>query len=621
VAVAVGRLVDDSIVVIENIFRRTQKTGFSVDLIIEATREVARAITSSTLTTIAVFLPIGLLSGSLQSFLLPFALTVTYSLMASLLVALTVVPVMSAWLLKNVQLKPHKESKSLASILQWTLNHKFISVVLSIIVFGGSIGLYATLPKGAVSASDTSFISVSLTYPPEVSVDQVKEKAIELEKFITAQSEAKYTILQQGNSADGAQWGQVTSANRADFSIVMKEDVDAEHFIKQVNEQKKNFTGGDLRVETASFDGSSSSSITLDVTGDNVKDLTTAVAQVTDSIKGIDGITKVTSNQDELKPGYQIVVDPAKANPQQTAMQISSVLNPTPIGSMKYEGKETPVILDALVNPSKQSDLTGIQIMTSEGPKQLSTIASIEQTKSTSSILHKEGQQYLRLTVQVDAKKLSVVDTAIKTKTENLKLPNGVTLLQGGASAQQSSDFMDLFMTMIVSIGVVFLIMVITFKSFRAPIAIILSLPFAAIGAIVAMMITQTSFDITSMFGALMLIGIVVTNAIVLIDRVKQNEQVMTIRDSLLEAAATRMRPILMTAIATICAMLPLLFSKAEEGSIVSQGLAIVVIGGLAAATVLTLVMVPVIYESLHFIKAARERKKQQTTTPNQLSA
>ena len=186
-------------------------------------------------------------------------------------------------------------------------------------------------------------------------------------------------------------------------------------------------------------------------------------------------------------------------------------------------------------------------------------------------------------------------------------------MIIGGASAQQSSDFADLFMTMVISIGIVLLIMVITFKSFRAPIASMVSLPFAAVGAIVGMMITKTSFDVTSIFGFLMLIGIVVTNAIVLIDRVKQNEEHMTIRESLLEAAATRMRPIFMTAVATICAMVPLVLAKAEEGSIVSKGLAVVVIGGLTSATLFTLIMVPTVYELLHARKAKRQRRQLET--------
>jgi HAE1 family hydrophobic/amphiphilic exporter-1 len=298
-------------------------------------------------------------------------------------------------------------------------------------------------------------------------------------------------------------------------------------------------------------------------------------------------------------------------------MSVRSLLNPTPIGSMKLENKEIPVVLDALLNPTTNADLSNIQIMTVKGPAPLTSVAKIEQTNESNTILHKGGQQYLRVSVLADSAKLSEIGQKIKTETDALKLPAGVTLLQGGAATQQASDFADLFITILVSLGIVLLILVVTFKTFRAPIASMCSIPFAAIGAIIGMMITKTPFDPTSIFGFLMLIGIVVTNAIVLIERVKQNEEKMPIRESLLEAAATRMRPILMTAVATICAMLPIVISKAEQGSFVSKGLAVVVIGGLSVATVFTLIMVPTIYELLHFLKARRQRRHQAAVSNN----
>jgi HAE1 family hydrophobic/amphiphilic exporter-1 len=165
-----------------------------------------------------------------------------------------------------------------------------------------------------------------------------------------------------------------------------------------------------------------------------------------------------------------------------------------------------------------------------------------------------------------------------------------------------------------VSIGIVFLIMIITFKTVRAPVSILFSLPLAAVGAILGLLISRITVDVTALLGALMLIGIVVTNAIVLLDRIKQNEQKMIIRDAIVEAAAIRMRPILMTAVATISAMLPLLFKEAETGNLVSQSLAIVVIGGLSIATLLTLVVIPVIYELFHFKKSKKQRLQQQSS-------
>ena len=176
VAVAVGRLVDDSIVVIENIFRKMQTEKFSVQMIIDATKQVGVAITASTLTTVAVFLPMSLLNGGLQEFLLPFALTVTYSLLASLLVALTVVPLMSAGLLKNTKLPEHKPAVRFPKMVTWSLNHKWIVFSISILLLHGSIATYFVIPKGAVDNSSADYVVATLSYPNDTPIEDSKGK-------------------------------------------------------------------------------------------------------------------------------------------------------------------------------------------------------------------------------------------------------------------------------------------------------------------------------------------------------------------------------------------------------------------------------------------------------------
>ena len=207
VAVAVGRLVDDSIVVIENIFRKMQTEKFSVQMIIDATKQVGVAITASTLTTVAVFLPMSLLNGGLQEFLLPFALTVTYSLLASLLVALTVVPLMSAGLLKNTKLPEHKPAVRFPKIVTWSLNHKWIVFAISILLFVGSIGTYFVIPKGAVDNSSADYVVTTLSYPNDTPMEEVKEKTIELESSIRNMDEVQHVFSQVGSPAEAAQYG------------------------------------------------------------------------------------------------------------------------------------------------------------------------------------------------------------------------------------------------------------------------------------------------------------------------------------------------------------------------------------------------------------------------------
>lgn len=621
VAVAVGRLVDDSIVVIENIFRKMQTEKFSIQMIMDATKEVGKAITASTLTTVAVFLPIGLVGGGLQDFMLPFALTITYSLLTSLVVALTVVPLMSAGLLKKTKLPEHKPAHRFTKVVTWSLNHKWVVLTLSIVLFASSIATYFMMPKGATDSSNADFVQATISYPNNTPVEKVKEKAIQLEKSVMEIDEAKYVFTQMGNSAESAQYGNVSSPTMATVGAILKDKKDTDKIVKEIQKYKDDYDGAIFDVAATSImSGSSKTSITIDVVGNNLKDLEATSNDIKEKISGIDGIEKVSSNQEEKKTVYSFHVDTEKGNTEQIAGQLGMMLNKTPIGTVQLEDQQTAVYLEPVISPESEKDLKDIPIMTEQGMIPVSKVASLEKENKPTSQFHKDGDTYLRLIAEVDPKKLSEVDKDIKLeifgdKKENkgMELPKDVKIFVGGASADTAEDFTDLFITMLVSIGLVFLIMVITFKTIKAPIAILCSLPLAAIGAIFGLFISGIAVEITALLGALMLIGIVVTNAIVLLDRVKQNEKKnMILRDAIVEACATRMRPIFMTAVATICAMFPLLFKKAESTALVSQSLAIVVIGGLAVATLLTLIVIPVVYELLNFKKSKKQRLEKQ---------
>lgn len=619
VAVAVGRLVDDSIVVIENIFRKMQTEKFSIQMIIDATKQVGVAITASTLTTVAVFLPMSLLNGGLQEFLLPFALTVTYSLLASLIVALTVVPLMSAGLLKNAKIPEHKPAVRFPKMVTWSLNHKWIVFTVSILLFVGSIGAYFIIPKGAVDSSSADYVSATVSYPSDTPIERVKEETIELESSILAMEEVQHVFAQVGSPPEAAQYGWVGSSTEASFSILLEDKKDTDIIVKEMERQKEQYPDALFEITTASFMmGGASTNITIDVVGEDITELEDVATTIKEKVQNLDGVEEVTTNQDEKKTVHSLVVDPSKGKTEQIAQQLAVLLNKTPIGTISVDDKQKTVFMEPLLDTVTPEDLKDIPVMTDEGLVPVSSLATLQSEERTTNQVHKDGDAYLRVTASVDPAKLSEIASAVNLEIfgdqedlEGIDIPENVEVSIGGSSSQQAEDFTDLFLIMLVSIGIVFLIMVITFKSIKAPIAILCSLPLAAIGAILGILITRIPVDITALLGALMLIGIVVTNAIVLLDRVKQNEQKMIIREALVEATATRMRPIFMTAIATICAMLPLLVKQAETGSLVSQSLAIVVIGGLAMATLLTLIVIPCIYELLYFRKSKMQRLNQ----------
>jgi len=610
VAVAVGRLVDDSIVVIENIFRRLQKEKFSQELVIDATREVARAITASTLTTIAVFLPMSLLRGGLQDFLLPFALTMTYSLLSSLVVALAIIPLMSAGVLKNSSIKEHHPSKRFMRLLEWNLKRKWLPILGAFVLLIASVATYVSMPKGAIDSSNAEMVNVTLKYTPDTPVEQVLENGYKLEKTLMARDDLEWVAMDNGNSADSAKYGSVNSPTLVTYMLKMKKGENADKMMEAAKAEAANYPGAEINAESGGIMSSGGSTqIVVDVTGDDEAAIAKTAEEVVSKIKPVKDVLKVESNLQEKKTVYTLVVDPTAAKAGDVAMQLQGMLNAVPVGSIVVDGQTVPVSIEPVLKPQTDGELNSLTVMTDEGPKPVSGVAKWEKAEQATTFYHKDGKSYARVTASVEPSQLSKVGAEIDKQLKDVKPPEGVELHVGGASADQTADIMSLFMMMIVSVGIVYLIMVFTFKTLKAPLAIISSILFVPIGSVLGLIVTGITPDFTAIFGVVMLIGIVVTNAIVLIDRVKHNEEKMPIREALLEAAGTRMRPILMTAIATVGAMLPLVFGSAESGSIVSQSLAVVVIGGLVVSTLLTLVIVPCLYELLYFRKSARQRK------------
>ena len=401
VAVAVGRLVDDSIVVIENIYRRLQKEPFSIKLITDATGEVASAITASTITTVAVFLPMGLLSGSLQAFLLPFALTVAYSLLTSLVVALTVVPLLSAVLLKNTKLVEHEPSRRFTNFLDWNLKNKWLPLLISGLLFAGSIGMYVSMPKGAIDSSDAASLTVTLDYPSQTLPEKVLEEGKKLEKFLNEQTGPKWVMMQYGNSAEAVQEGAVVSPTQVSFMIEMKKGTDSELLINSIKGQRSNYPGAELNAGALDYTtNASSTQIFVDVTGEDPVKLNDAATLVMEQIRTVDGVLKVSSNQEQKKSVYAFEVDSALANTQNIAQQLQGMLSPVPIGIMQLNNKQASVFLNPIVNPTTMQDLSGLTVQTASGPVPISTVAKITKTDEATVLYHKEGKGFVQLPQQ-----------------------------------------------------------------------------------------------------------------------------------------------------------------------------------------------------------------------------
>lgn len=621
IAVSVGRLVDDSIVVVENIYRRKKDKELTPAFLIEAVKEVGSAITSSTLTTVAVFLPMMFVSGNLRDLVSPFAITITCSLLSSLLVSLTVVPVLSGRMMKKVKMKEHKPNSFYISVLRWSLNHKWLPIVISILVVVSSVGLFVSMPKGSVDQKDSAYISVVLHYHNGTPFSEIKEGISKMENILADKKGVKTHIVMAGNNEEAAQYGSLQDTNQVQFTILLKQGVDSAKFVQDIRKTKDQFPGSELTADTAGLLGTNKTTISIDVIGKNETDIKKASDIIKDKISNIDGVEKVESNDQNTKPTVTITVDSKLSNAQEMAQSINAMIRPAVIGNIKIEGRDNTVKLGALKEIQNADDLKNLQLITSNGPIALSSIAKIKESNQPGTIYSKDGHHYLQVSASVDPDKMvdvtSKIQKQIQIWNKNNTFEQGTNAEITGSSMQSADQLGELAKLAMFSIGIVFMILLVTLKSFRASVAILISLPLAAIGSLLGLVVTQSSINISSGIGMLMLVGIVVTNAIVLVDRIRHNEESMSIREAIMEAGKVRLRPILMTALATVFAMLPLLVTheSAMSLNLVSKGLAVVVIFGLIVSTLLTLIVIPTFYELFHFRKAKKQRLQSNQVT------
>ncbi|MGI8313507.1 efflux RND transporter permease subunit [Halobacillus mangrovi] len=619
--VAIGRVVDDSIVVVENIYRRMSLPGEKLagkDLIRSATREMFMPILSSTLVTIAVFLPLGLVEGTVGQIFLPFALTVVFALLASLLVAITIVPMLSDTLLKKSKVKQvkHEEGGGLAariyrSILTSTLNHKIIATLIAIGVLVGSIALVPLVGTSFLPEQEQKMVMATYNPEPGQTLEDVESIAMDAQEFFEGRegtNTIQYSVGGENPMSPGASNQAVFYVEYADETENFSEE--SQQVIDQLNEQTDK---GEWASQDFSGTGSSNG-LELRVYGDNTEEIKPVVADVEELLSEQDNLRNIDSSISESYEEYTLVADHEKLSQLGlTAGQLGMELNQNRerpvITTVVQDGEEVNVYLE--VQEEKYSDiddLTDREIKSPTGQSvPISDVVEVEEGTTADTITRRDNRVYASVSAEIIVDDVGTVSANVNEKVQDMETPDGVDITQGGVAEDINESFTQLGLAMLAAIAIVYLILVIFFGGGLAPLAILFSLPFTIIGAVLGLLISGETLSISAMIGALMLIGIVVTNAIVLIDRVihKEKEGFST-REALIDAGMTRLRPILMTALATIGALLPLALGF-EGGSIISKGLGVTVIGGLTSSTLLTLLIVPLAYEVLSKIRRTKK--------------
>ena len=617
-AIAVGRVVDDAIVVLENIYRHRSKGDPMREACISGTREVASAITSSTLTTVAVFLPLGLVGGIVSQFFLPFALTVTFALLASLICALTVVPVMASLFIDRIKLDPDEGPQHHDSLVQriytpllkaalYNRRSRWGVLGIAFVLVLGAGMLVPHIPTQFLNAGSQKQLSVTVAPPSGTSSGVVLQQARVVESKLRDFSEVKLieaTVPSEGDTGLSALAAAFTGGAANGASIVVGLDsstnLDTEQTKLAAALAPLQLDGWQIQVAQSSMTGNSSISVV--VSGNNSTDVAKATTVVMASLKTMPDLINVKSDLATTSTQYDIDVDPNKAIVDGTSTygvqaEVHNALAGTKAGTLNIGGTPTDVYIQVDANLTSLQALAQMPVGVAKMP--LGTIATVKEIQTQARISHVGGHPASTISAATTSKDTGGVSTEIQKAIDKLQADGklaGVTVTLGGVTQEMNDAFGGLFFSMAVAILLVYLVMVLVFNSLVDPLVIMFSLPLATIGAFPALFLTQRPIGISALIGFLMLIGIVVTNAIVLLDLVEQHRhRGMPMYDALIQGGRTRVRPILMTAIATMLALMPLALGL-SEGEIIASELATVVIGGLFTSTFLTLIVIPVVY-------------------------
>ena len=765
--ISIGRVVDDSIVVIEAIRRRHASGGEKFANILAAVSEVSGAITASTLTTVAVFLPLAFVSGQTGEMFRPFALTATIALLSSLFVALTIVPVLAYWFLrqreakvkltraekaeirrnrkgmlsdwrteKKAEKKASKKQNILTSgrhdetaeastagtavsagaapagprygaadeeagevdelagmhspvtrlqktympVISFSTKHPVAMILIAILILAGTGAMIPQLKTELFGDTGQDSLQVAQTFDPGTDLDEASKQAEPVEKILEDNSDVESYQLSIGGTSFGF---TDDSSITGTYIVNSKSGVSAQSISSKLQEEFDELKDvGQVEVQSqSSMPGAQTIDVTLSAS--DTEELDDATKAVTDKLEGVSGTQSVTSDVEAVQPVIEVKVDHKKAAEENLTeasigQYVQRAMHGQNIGEVVIDNVSHSVLLfdrnadtvDKLRDlkiPGKPKETTpaagdagaagagdagaagagdagagdagagagadgagagagggdagaagdpgaiaGAPAPTSE-PRfiTLDDVAEVKEIKTAPTIRHTDSQRSTTVSVTPEGDDLGTVSTAVETALADVDVPDSVSIDTGGATQEQNEAFSQLGLAMLAAILIVFVIMVATFKSLLQPLILLVSIPFAATGSIALSLLTDTPLGLTSMIGLLMLIGIVVTNAIVLIDLINHfRARGVDLRAAIVHGARLRYRPILMTAAATIFALVPMALGLTGGGVFISKPLAIVVIGGLVSSTLLTLILVPVLYLLLEGAKERRAEKK-----------
>jgi hydrophobic/amphiphilic exporter-1 (mainly G- bacteria), HAE1 family len=625
-SLAIGILIDDAIVVRENIVRHIEMGKDHMTASHEGTDEIGLAVAATTFSIVAVFVPVGFMYGVAGQWFKPFALTIASSVLVSLFVSFSLDPMLSAYW-ADPQVEAHERRNPIArtldrfnkwfdrmaikykSLIAWALDHRVAMVLIAIGSFVVAIALPAVGLVGAsfFGAEDQSEVNIAIETPPGSNLAYTRIKAEEAARMARAHKEVRFTYTTLG--------GQTGDVNTGNIYVRMlpKSDrsIGAEDFGRQLREEVGRIGGATMSVFTNDFQGAQKQ-IQLQLRGGSSQQLATAAEAIAEQVRQVKGAVDVGLSTKGQKPELNVELNRGLAGTLGvTVGQVAQSLRPAfagiKAGDWVDPSDETREVNVRLAPEARQraADLEQLPLVVTGPDGQprtlpLGQIATITQSLGPAQVTHLDGDLVVTVQANTSERSLTEVMNDINARVAKLTLPPGVHMTAGGESEDQAEVFGRIFAALGIAVMLMYLILVMQFGSFLEPLAIMISLPLSLLGVMLALMVTNTTINIMSLIGVILLMGIVAKNAILLIDFAKwaREKDGLPRREALIQAGAIRLRPIMMTTLALIAGMIPVALGIGE-GAEFRAPLGRAVIGGVITSTLLTLVVIPTFYEIL----------------------
>ncbi len=618
-ALAVGMLVDSAIVVLENIYRFRVSGKSKEEASIRGAKEVAMSITASTATTIAVFLPIVFIEGFIGIMFKDFALTVTLSLIASMVVALTFIPMLSskildleseeeqkekklAWLYNSFDKVLEKLERFYIRVLNRALAHRKLTLVIAFVVLVVTMGSFGFVGKELMPASDEGSIGINLELPigsKGKDVDKIAQ-VVEEEVSSIEELETIFTNIGMGGFMD-------SSANKGTINLNLVKLKDRKRSTEEVTEEVrdlvKDIAGAEITVYEASTGFSTGKPLSVKLKGESLDTLKDISKDVVGIVESVEGTRDAESSLADAVPELEVYVNKDKAaqyglTTSQIASSVRTEISGSTVTRFKTEGEEIDVKISAYDDLTEtMEDLSNLSITTPSGLNiPLSEIAKIDIVDGPVSISRENQERVVTVSSEISGRDLGSIIKDLDEKLKEYEMPSGYYYDLGGENADMMEAFAQLALALLVAIALIYMIMAAQFESLLYPFIIMFTIPLAFGGGIFALFLTGKTFGATAFIGIIMLAGIIVNNGIVLIDYINLlREEDHSTEEAIKLAGPVRLRPILMTTLTTVLGLIPLALGIGE-GAEMQAPMAIVVIGGLTLGTILTLVFVPVLY-------------------------